>query len=199
MKHTTALDELTAALKCLPGIGPKAAQRMTYHLLQRNRTGALKLAFALQRALEILKHCGQCNTFSEEEICSRCASPKRDRSMLCIVEMPADLAMIEQTQSYPGMYYVLMGRLSPMDGITPSDMNLQKLAQRVEDEQLKEVIIATNFTCEGEATAHMLQTLLQNKGLRISRLSRGVPVGGELENTDSGTIAQSLLDRRFLS
>jgi len=193
------LDELIAALRSLPGVGPKSAQRMAYHLLQRDRRGAGRLATALAQALEVLKHCERCNSFSDSPVCQRCANPQRDQSQLCIVEMPADLAMIEQTQAYQGLYYVLMGRLSPLDGIGPRELKLEKLLARAMDGDVKEVIVATNFTNEGEATAHMLSELLSARGVRVSRLSRGVPVGGELEHTDSGTIAQALIERRPLS
>ena len=194
----SSLDELIEALRCLPGVGPKSAQRMAYHLLQRDQRGAARLGRALTHALEVLRHCERCNTFSEEVVCQRCANPRRDASLLCVVEMPADLAMIEQTQTYNGLYYVLMGRLSPLDGIGPRELGLDKLIARATDDSVREVILATNFTNEGEATAHTLAGLLQARGLRVSRLSRGVPVGGELEHTDHGTIAQALRDRRAL-
>ncbi len=192
----SSLDELIEALRCLPGVGPKSAQRMAYHLLQRDQRGAGRLARALSHALEVLRHCERCNTFTESEICERCANPRRDASLLCIVEMPADLAMIEQTQSYNGLYYVLMGRLSPLDGVGPRELKLDKLIARASDPAVAEVILATNFTNEGEATAHTIATLLSARGVKVSRLSRGVPVGGELEHTDTGTIAQALVERR---
>ncbi|ENO77948.1 recombination protein RecR [Thauera sp. 63] len=169
---------------------------MAYHLLQRDQRGAARLAHALAHALEVLRHCERCNNFSEEAVCPRCANPRRDASLLCVVEMPADLAMIEQTQSYNGLYYVLMGRLSPLDGIGPRELKLDKLIGRATDGKVQEVILATNFTNEGEATAHTVATLLTTRGLKVSRLSRGVPVGGELEHTDTGTIAQALVERR---
>ncbi|MBS0542522.1 MAG: recombination protein RecR [Proteobacteria bacterium] len=194
----SSLDELIDALRCLPGVGPKSAQRMAYHLLQRDQRGAGRLARALSHALAVLRHCERCNTFTESEICERCANPRRDASLLCIVEMPADLAMIEQTQSYNGLYYVLMGRLSPLDGVGPRELKLDKLIARASDPAVTEVILATNFTNEGEATAHTIATLLSARGLKVSRLSRGVPVGGELEHTDTGTIAQALVERRSL-
>lgn len=194
----SSLDELIAALRCLPGVGPKSAQRMAYHLLQRDQRGAARLAGALGHALEVLRHCERCNTFSEESVCQRCANPRRDAGLLCVVEMPADLAMIEQTQSYDGLYYVLMGRLSPLDGIGPRELGLERLIARATDGSVREVILATNFTNEGEATAHTVATLLAARGLKVSRISRGVPVGGELEHTDTGTIAQALVERRAL-
>ncbi len=194
----SALDELIEALRCLPGVGPRSAHRMAYHLLQRDQPGAGRLARALERALAALRHCERCNTFSEETVCRRCSDPQRDAALLCVVEMPADLAMIEQTHAYSGLYYVLMGRLSPLDGMGPRELRLDKLLARATDGRVREVILATNFTNEGEATAHMISELLVPRGLKVSRLSRGVPVGGELEHTDSGTIAQALVERRSL-
>ncbi|MDR2092813.1 MAG: recombination mediator RecR [Azoarcus sp.] len=199
MAAPSSLDELIAALRCLPGVGPRSAQRMAHHLLQHDRKNAARLARAVERALSTLCHCARCNTFSEEEICARCANPRRDASRLCVVETPADLAMIEQTQSYDGLYYVLMGRLSPLDGIGPRELGLDRLLARADDGQVREVILATNFTNEGEVTATTLATLLTARGLTVSRLSRGVPVGGELEHVDIGTIAQALAERRTLS
>lgn len=192
----SSLDELIEALRCLPGVGPKSAQRMAYHLLQRDQGGAGRLGHALTHALEVLRHCERCNSFTEEAVCPRCANPRRDPSLLCVVEMPADLAMIEQTQSYNGLYYVLMGRLSPLDGIGPRELRFDKLIARATEDGVREVILATNFTNEGEATAHTVATLLSARGVKVSRLSRGVPVGGELEHTDTGTIAQALVERR---
>ncbi len=192
----SSLDELIEALRCLPGVGPKSAQRMAYHLLQRDQRGAARLGNALAHALEVLRHCARCNSFTEEEVCPRCANPRRDAALLCVVEMPADLAMIEQTQSYDGLYYVLMGRLSPLDGVGPRELRLDKLIARATEEGVREVILATNFTNEGEATAHTVASLLAARGVKVSRLSRGVPVGGELEHTDIGTIGQALIERR---
>ena len=192
----SSLDELIEALRCLPGIGPKSAQRMAYHLLQRDQRGAARLGNALLHALEVLRHCVRCNSFTEDEVCPRCANPRRDAALLCVVEMPADLAMIEQTQSYNGLYYVLMGRLSPLDGVGPRELRLDKLIARATEEGVREVILATYFTNEGEATAHTVASLLSARGVKVSRLSRGVPVGGELEHTDIGTIGQALIERR---
>jgi len=189
------LEELIAALRCLPGVGPKSAQRMAYHLLQRDRAGALRLAQSLELAISNIQHCSKCNNFSEHEICALCASPRRDTGLLCVVEMPADLLMLEQTQCYRGMYFVLMGRLSPLDGIGVKELHFDRLIKRVQ-EQPCEVILATNFTVEGDATAHYLATLLQGQGVKVSRIARGLPVGGELEQVDSGTLAQALLERR---
>ena len=189
------LEELITALRCLPGVGPKSAQRMAYHLLQRDRAGAQHLAQALQLAANNIQHCSQCNNFSEHEVCNLCASPKRDAALLCVVEMPADLLMMEQTQCYLGQYFVLMGRLSPLDGIGAKELHLERLVRRV-SERPCEVILATNFTVEGDATAHYLATLLQSKNVKVSRIARGLPVGGELEQVDSGTLAQAVLERR---
>ena len=180
----SSLDELIESLRCLPGVGPKSAQRMAYYLLQRDRQGAARLGRALDRALSTLHHC------------ARCASGKRDPSLLCIVESPADLNMMEQTHVYNGMYYALMGRISPLDGIGPRELKLDRLVARACDGVVKEVIVATNFTNEGEATAHYVGELLRSRGLRVSRIARGLPVGGELEHTDTGTIAQALIERR---
>ncbi|AUL99289.1 recombination protein RecR [Rhodocyclaceae bacterium] len=198
MASPSCLDELIDALRCLPGVGPRSAQRMAYHLLQRDQRGAARLARAMAQALEVLRHCERCNNFSESDLCARCANPQRDRSLLCVVEMPADLAMMEQTHAYNGLYYVLMGRLSPLDGIGPRELGLDKLIARATDGEVAEVILATNFTTEGEATAHTVAELLRARGVKVSRLSRGVPVGGELEHTDAGTIAQALIERRSL-
>jgi len=190
------LDELIEALRCLPGVGPKSAQRMAYHLLQRDRKGATRLGNAVQTALATLKHCGRCNTFSEVEVCERCRSTSRDHRLLCVVEMPADLAMMEQTHAYNGLYYVLMGRVSPLEGIGARELRLDKLLARATDGEVDEVILATNYTNEGEATAHYVGEMLRSRGLKVSRIARGLPVGGELEHTDIGTIAQALIERR---
>jgi recombination protein RecR len=192
----SALDELIQALRCLPGVGPKSAQRMAYQLLQRDRDGAARLRFALSHALDNIRHCAKCNNFTQHEVCELCRSPKRDASLLCVVETPADLAMVEQTQSYSGLYFVLMGRLSPLDGIGPREIHLDRLVARTGDGWVKEVIIATNFTVEGEATAHYIVELLRGHGLKLTRIARGLPVGGELEHVDSGTLAQAVLERR---
>ena len=188
MNTLSSLEEMIAALRCLPGVGPKSAQRMAYHLLQRDKSGALRLARALGHAVES-------NNFAEEEICALCRSPKRDASLLCVVEMPADLLMMEQAQCYRGMYFVLMGRLSPLDGIGPRELHLERLVRRAQ-ENTCEVILATNFTVEGDATAHYITILLCAQGIKVSRIARGLPVGGELEHVDSGTLAQAVLERR---
>ncbi|GAB4173610.1 MAG: recombination mediator RecR [Rhodocyclaceae bacterium] len=190
------LDELIEALRGLPGVGPASAQRMAYYLLQRNRPGAARLARALDRALEDLHHCARCNNFTEGEMCDRCSSSGRDASLLCVVETPADLNRMEQTHAYNGMYYAIMGRISPLEGIGPRELSLERLLARACDGVVTEVILATNFTNEGEATAHYLGEILRARGLRVSRIARGLPVGGELEHTDTGTIAQALMERR---
>ena len=194
----SSLDELAKALRCLPGVGPKAAQRMALHLMQHDRDGARSLASALQHAAHSIRHCERCNTFTEDAICALCRSPKRDAAQLCVVETPADLLMVEHTQAYSGLYFVLMGRLSPLDGIGPKEIGLDRLLKRATDGIVREVILATNFTNEGEATAHYIGELLGARGLKVSRLARGVPVGGELEYVDAGTLAQALRERRPL-
>ncbi|MDQ8022813.1 MAG: recombination mediator RecR [Moraxellaceae bacterium] len=192
------LDSLIAALRALPGVGPKSAQRMAYHLLQRDRGGAQRLAQALADALLKVRHCRRCNTFTEEEVCALCANPRRDATQLCVVEMPSDLSIMEQTQSFTGLYYVLMGRVSPLDGIGARELGFDKLLERATDGVVSEVILATNFTNEGEATAHYVGEMLRARGLKVSRIARGVPVGGELEHVDLGTIAQAMVERRGL-
>ncbi len=194
----SGMDELARALRSLPGVGPKAAQRMALHLLQHDRDGAMRLANALQRAAKTVRHCERCNTFTEDVMCGLCRSGKRDAALLCVVETPADLLVVEQTQAYSGLYYVLMGRLSPLDGIGPKEIRLERLIKRATDGVVTEVVLATNFTNEGEATAHYIGELLADRGLTVSRLARGVPVGGELEYVDSGTLAQALRERRSL-
>ena len=171
---------------------------MAYHLLQRDQHGALTLASAMRAAIERVQHCERCNTFTEAEICDICAHPKRDASMLCVVESPGDLLMMEQTQTYRGLYFVLMGKLSPLDGIGPREIHLDRLLQRAGDGHVTEVVLATNFTVEGEATAHYISEMLGQIGVRVSRIARGLPVGSELEYVDSGTLAQALLDRRHV-
>jgi recombination protein RecR len=196
MKPASALEELIDALRCLPGVGPRSAQRMAYHLLQHDQDGAQRLAAALGRAIGRIRRCSRCNTFTEEELCGLCASSKRDSRLLCVVEMPADLAVMEQTLAYKGLYFVLMGRLSPIDGIGPKDVGLDRLIARACDGVVTEVILATNFTNEGEATAHYIGEMLRSRGLAITRIARGIPVGGELEYVDAGTLAQAYHERR---
>ena len=198
MKAPAALDELIAALRCLPGVGPKSAQRMAYHMLQRDKPGAQRLAQALALALERIRHCEKCNSYAEEEVCVLCRSPRRDATLLCVVETPADLLMMEQAQCYQGLYFVLMGALSPLDGVGPREIHLDRLVKRAADGIVREAILATNFTVEGEATAHYVSELLRAKGLKVSRIARGLPVGGELEHVDSGTLAQAVVERRDL-
>lgn len=190
------LERLIEALRVLPGVGPRSAQRMAYHLLQHERAGADELAQALAAALDTVRRCAKCNNFSEDEMCALCRSPRRDASLLCVVETPADLATLEQTYAYSGMYFVLMGRLSPLDGVGPRDIGLDRLQARACDGEVREVILATNFTNEGEATAHYIAEMLRARGLRVTRIARGVPVGGELEYVDAGTLSQALLERR---
>ena len=196
MKSPPSLEELIAALRCLPGVGAKSAQRMAFHLLQRDRPGAARLGAALKNVLDSVRHCERCNSFSEAAVCALCSSAARDPSLLCVVETPADLMMIEQTQAYSGLYFVLMGRLSPLDGIGPKEIRLEQLLKRASDGVVREVILATNFTNEGEATAHYLGELLAARDLRVTRLARGLPVGGELEYVEAGTHAQALRERR---
>lgn len=171
---------------------------MAYHLLQRERQGAQRLAESLSRALNELHQCQRCNNYAEQPVCDVCRSEHRDHRLLCIVETPVDMNMLEQTQAYQGLYYVLMGRLSPLDGVGPRELGLDRLMDRVQDEQIREVILATNFTNEGEATAYFLTTQLEQRGVSVSRIARGVPVGGELEFVDSGTLAQAVRERRYL-
>lgn len=192
----SGLDALIEALRCLPGIGPKSAQRMAYHLLQRDRQGARVLGDSLLHALAAIRHCRRCNTLTESDTCERCLSPNRDQTMLCVVETPVDMNMMEQTAAYKGLYYVLMGRISPLDGVGPRDLGLQQLLDRIQDGVVGEVILATNFTNEGEATAHYVTAMLRAKGVSVTRIARGVPVGGELEYVDSGTLAQALRERK---
>lgn len=196
MKNPPALEQLIESLRCLPGVGPKSAQRMAYYLLQRDRHGANGLAQALENALQVVDHCKLCNTFSEQPICPLCESAQRDKSVLCVVEMPTDLLMLENTRAYTGMYFVLMGRLSPLDGIGPKEIHLDKLIKRADDGIVEEVILATNYTVEGDATAHYISELLRARGIKVSRIARGMPMGGEIEYVDSGTLAQAMLERR---
>lgn len=198
MKQPSALTELVEALRVLPGVGPRSAQRMAYYLLQRERPGAARLGQSLERALQSIVRCQRCNGFSDTPVCDLCASPQRNPEQLCIVETPGDLLMIEQTLAYRGLYFVLMGPLSPLDGIGPKDIGLDMLTQRLADGVVKEVVLATNFTNEGEATAHYLSETLQERGLKVTRIARGVPVGGELEFVDAGTLAQAFYDRHTL-
>ncbi len=196
MKTPSSLEALISALRCLPGMGPKSAQRTAFHLLQRDQAGAARLAAALTQALAKIRQCEQCNSYAEAAVCELCSSPRRNRALLCVVEMPGDLLMMEQAQCYQGLYFVLMGALSPLDGIGPREIHVDRLIRRATDGEVREVVLATNFTVEGEATAHYLGEALRAKGLTVSRIARGLPVGGELEHVDSGTLAQAVLERR---
>lgn len=196
MKSLSSLELLSEALRRLPGVGPKSAQRMAYHLLQHDREGAAMIGRAMNNAVEKIKNCISCNTFTENQQCETCLDTERDATKLCVVETPTDQLMIEQTLTYKGLYFVLMGRLSPLDGVGPKDIHLDRLISRATDGVVTEVVLATNFTNEGEATAHYIGETLKARGLGVTRLARGVPVGGELEYVDAGTIARAMLDRR---
>ena len=196
MADSGSLETLIEALRRLPGVGVKSASRMAFHLLQNDRQGTELLARALQQAASTVRHCERCNTFTEAPVCSVCLDARRDASKLCVVETPADQAALERTSAFHGYYFVLMGRLSPLDGIGPRDIGLQKLFDRALDGTVSEVILATNFTAEGEATAHVIGETLKQRGLTVTRLARGVPAGSELEYVDLGTIAHALVDRR---
>ena len=191
-----SLDALVQALRRLPGVGVKSASRMAFHLLQHDRAGAQALSEALARAVGTMQHCVRCHTFTESEVCEVCSDPERDATRLCVVETPADQSAMERTGAFKGLYFVLMGRLSPLDGIGPKEIGLKKLLDRATDGVVQEVILATNFTGEGEATAHVISETLKARGVRVTRLSRGVPMGSELEYVDLGTIAHALVDRR---
>lgn len=192
----SSLDALVDALRRLPGIGVKSAQRLAFHLLQHDREGAQRLAHALQAACASVRHCERCHTFTEAPVCDICLDPQRDARQLCVVETPADQAALERTGSYRGLYFVLMGRISPLDGLGARDIGVAELLQRAGDGVTEEVIVATNFTAEGEATAHVIGEALKSRGLKVTRLARGVPIGSELEYVDLGTIAHALSDRR---
>ncbi len=194
--HDSSLDALIEALRCLPGVGQKSAQRMAYHLLQHDRQAGLRLAEALASAMSDVRHCERCHTFSSEPLCLICQDDTREQDQLCVVETPADLAALERTGSYRGQYFVLLGRLSPLDGRGVRDIGWSKLLQRVDDTAVQEVILATSFTAEGDMTALALTEALQARGLKVTRLARGVPVGSELEYVDLSTIAHAMLDRR---
>ena len=198
MKFSPSLENLIEALRCLPGVGPKSAQRMTLHLLERDREGAVALANALQEAAERVGRCARCRNFTELDVCEVCSDPKRDATTICVVETPADVLAIELSGSFRGIYFVLMGHLSPIDGIGPAEIGLEKFHQRVVDEGIEEVILATNPTVEGEATAYYLTDMLQPGGVRVSRIAHGVPLGGELEYVDGSTLAHALSGRRLV-
>ena len=196
MNFSPAIEELIEALRCLPGVGPKSAQRMTLHLLERDREGAESLATALSEAVNKVEHCQRCRNFTELDVCEICIDSRRDASIICVVETPADVLAVEMSGSFKGIYYVLMGHLSPIDGIGPEEIGLNLLQRRVVDEKISEVILATNPTVEGEATAYYLIDLLQEDGVKVSRIAHGVPLGGELEYVDGSTLAHAFSGRR---
>ena len=196
LNYSPLIDRLIEALRCLPGVGPKSAQRIALHLLERNREGARRLATALGEAVETVRHCERCRNFSDASLCRVCAGTKRDASLLCVVESPTDIGLIEQAGGYSGRYFVLMGRLSPLDGIGPEDLGIKKLTDLLDTGEVAEVILATSTTVEGQATAHYLTELIQGRGIRVTRLAQGIPLGGELEFVDSGTLAHAISSRR---
>jgi len=195
MSTSPRLAALIDALRCMPGIGKKSAQRIAYHLLQRNREGAKKLADALNEAVEHIGHCRRCRNFSETPLCDYCSSERRDKSLLCVVESPADVYAVDEA-GFKGVYFVLMGHLSPLDGIGPDDLELDRLAALLDEGEVQEVILATNSTVEGEATAHFISEMVRNRDRRVSRIAHGVPMGGELEYVDSGTLSEAIAGRR---
>lgn len=195
---SSLINELIDALRCLPGVGNKTAQRMAYHLLERNRDGGQRLSAVLATAMSEIGHCSECRTLTENPVCSLCASSRRDRAQLCIVETPADVMALEQSTDYRGLYFVLMGHLSPLDGIGPEQLGFQRLAERLSSNELQEVILATNPTVEGEATAQYISELAARHHIRTTRIAHGVPLGGELEYIDSGTLSHAFSGRREL-
>jgi recombination protein RecR len=199
MLYPPTLNRLIEALRCLPGVGPKSAQRMAFHLLERDRDGAREIAASVGQAIEKLGHCQRCRMFAEGELCPVCTSASRDRSLLCVVESPADVVAIEQSGSFRGCYFVLMGHLSPLDGVGPSDIGIEAFEKLLGEGEVREVILATNPTVEGEATAHFLAEVTARIGVRASRIAHGVPVGGELEYVDGGTLAHALAGRQAVS
>jgi recombination protein RecR len=199
MKHTPTLARLIDALRCLPGVGPKSAQRMAFYLLERDRDGGRALAESLAEALNAVGHCKRCRMLTESELCIICASAGRDAAQLCVVESPADVVAIEQSGGFRGRYFVLMGHLSPLDGVGPAELGLDEFERVLGEGEVREVILATNPTVEGEATAHYLGELALRRGLKASRIAHGVPVGGELEYVDGGTLAHALAGRTQVS
>jgi len=199
MLYPPTLNRLIEALRCLPGVGPKSAQRMAFHLLERDRDGAREIAASVGQAIEKLGHCQRCRMFAEGELCPVCTSASRDRSLLCVVESPADVVAIEQSGSFRGCYFVLMGHLSPLDGVGPSEIGIEALERLLGGGEVREVILATNPTVEGEATAHFLAEVITRRGIRASRIAHGVPVGGELEYVDGGTLAHALAGRQAVT
>ena len=198
MSSSPLINRLIEALRCLPGVGPKSAQRMAYYLLERQRQGAQTLSQVITEALERVGHCRQCRTLSETEICSLCANTGREQGLLCVVESPADVETFESSTGYRGLYFVLMGHLSPLDGIGPADIGLDLLQQRLEAGEINEVVLATNPTVEGEATAHYIAEMVRAMGISVSRLAHGIPLGGELEYTDADTLAHAFMGRQQL-
>jgi len=198
MKYSPALARLIEALRCLPGVGPKSAQRMAFHILERDRDGARELATALGAAISGIGHCRRCRMLTEGELCPICVSSQRDTSVLCVVESPADVIAVEQSGGFRGQYFVLMGHLSPLDGIGPEQLGLGELEARLAEDGIREVILATNPTVEGEATAHFIGDLAARRGVRATRIAHGVPVGGELEFVDGGTLAHALAGRQAI-
>jgi recombination protein RecR len=196
MAQDSLINELVQALRCLPGVGPKSAQRMAFHLLERNRAGARALAQALTTAMENIHHCKSCRSLSESELCRLCADSRRDLSLLCVVETPADVLAVDRATDFKGLYFVLMGHLSPLDGIGPNELGIDKLAARFDAGEITEVILATNLTVEGEATAHYISELARARGIKPTRIAHGVPLGGELEYVDSGTLSHAFSGRR---
>ena len=195
MAASPLLNRLITALRCLPGVGPKSAQRMALHLLERDRDGGRRLIEALQAALDGIGHCRLCRDLSETDVCALCANPRRDRSLLCVIETPADVLAVEQATGFQGVYFVLMGHLSPLDGIGPAELGLEALEARLDQGEVREVILATNPTVEGEATAYYLAELARERGIRATRIAHGVPLGGELESVDGGTLAHAFAGR----
>jgi recombination protein RecR len=196
MSQSPLIDALIEALRCLPGVGPKSAQRMAYHLLERNRDGALNLSDKLRQAAEQIGHCGICRTLTEEDVCPICSNPARDHAQVCVVETPSDAMIMDKATGYRGVYFVLMGHLSPLDGIGPEELGLDQLAARLDSGVVQEIILATNPTVEGEATAHYIGEMARKRGIRATRLAHGVPLGGELEYIDGGTLSHAFSDRR---
>jgi recombination protein RecR len=199
VQFSPLIHRLIEDLRCLPGVGPKSAQRMAFHLLEHDREGAKRLANTLMEAIEHIGHCRSCRTLTESETCNICANPKRDHGLLCIVESPVDIHAIEQATDYTGLYFVLMGHLSPLDGIGPEQLGLTELEKRLQQGQVQEVILATNPTVEGEATAHYIAEMVRAHGIRSTRIAHGVPLGGELEYVDNGTLSHAFIGRRDIS
>lgn len=196
MSSSSLVNQLIEALRCLPSVGPKSAQRMAYHLLERDRTGAENLSVILERAVKEVGNCTQCRSLSEQAVCDICNSSNRDRTILCVVESPSDVQVIEQSADFKGLFFVLMGHLSPLDGIGPEEIGLDVLAQRLDEGEVKEVVLATNFTVEGEATAHYISEMVNSRNITASRIAHGVPVGGELEYVNSTTLSRAFSSRQ---